>query len=43
METRYLKPDRENIRTVIRLGLPSGLTQAIFSLAMVVVQVPVCS
>ena len=38
METRYLKPDRENIRTVIRLGLPSGLTQAIFSLAMVVVQ-----
>lgn len=34
----YLKPDRENIFTVIRLGLPSGLTQAIFSLAMVVVQ-----
>ncbi len=38
MKLQYLKPDRENIMTVIRLGLPSGLTQAIFSLAMVVVQ-----
>ncbi len=38
MKKEYLKPDRENIFTVIRLGLPSGLTQAIFSLAMVVVQ-----
>jgi len=34
----YLKPNRENMLTVIRLGLPSGITQAIFSLAMVVVQ-----
>lgn len=38
MKAQYLKPDRENIMTVLRLGLPSGLTQAIFSLAMVVVQ-----
>ncbi len=38
MKREYLRPDRENIFTVIRLGLPSGLTQAIFSLAMVVVQ-----
>ncbi|MDE7222887.1 MAG: MATE family efflux transporter [Acetatifactor sp.] len=38
MKKQYLKPDRENILTVIKLGLPSGLTQAIFSLAMVVVQ-----
>lgn len=38
LKKEYLKPDRENIFTVIRLGLPSGLTQAIFSLAMVVVQ-----
>lgn len=38
MKPQYLKPDKENIMTVIRLGLPSGLTQAIFSLAMVVVQ-----
>ncbi len=35
---QYLKPNRENMFTVIRLGLPSGVTQAIFSLAMVVVQ-----
>lgn len=38
MQLQYLKPDRDNIMTVLRLGLPSGLTQAIFSLAMVVVQ-----
>lgn len=38
MKAEYLKPDGKNILTVIRLGLPSGLTQAIFSLAMVVVQ-----
>ena len=38
MKAQYLKPDGKNILTVIRLGLPSGLTQAIFSLAMVVVQ-----
>lgn len=34
----YLKPNKGNILTVLRLGLPSGITQAIFSLAMVVVQ-----
>ncbi len=38
LKTKYLKPDGENMKTVIRLGLPSGLTQAIFSMAMVVVQ-----
>ena len=38
LKATYLKPDGKNILTVIRLGLPSGLTQAIFSLAMVVVQ-----
>lgn len=38
LKFQYLKPDRENIMTVLRLGLPSGVTQAIFSLAMVVVQ-----
>lgn len=38
LKFQYLKPDRENIMTVLRLGLPSGITQAIFSLAMVVVQ-----
>lgn len=38
LKTQYLKPDAKNVLTVIRLGLPSGFTQAIFSLAMVVVQ-----
>ena len=35
---RYLKPVGSYVRTLIRLGLPSGLTQAIFSSAMIVVQ-----
>lgn len=34
----YLKPRKEYVKTVIRLGLPSGLTQAIFSSAMIIVQ-----
>lgn len=38
MEMKYLRPEKTTMFTVIRLGLPSGLTQAIFSLAMVVVQ-----
>ena len=33
-----LKPSRELTLTIMKLGLPSGLTQAIFSLAMVAVQ-----
>ncbi len=33
-----LKLNRELSSTIIRLGLPSGVTQAIFSLAMIVVQ-----
>ncbi len=37
MKARYLKPNKSMI-TVVRLGLPSGVTQAIFSLAMVIVQ-----
>lgn len=35
---KYMKPESAYIKTVIRLGLPSGLTQAIFSSAMIVVQ-----
>ena len=35
---KYLKPAKKYISTVIRLGLPSGLTQAIFSSAMIIVQ-----
>lgn len=34
----YLKPNKKYIRNIIRLGLPSGLTQAILSSAMIVVQ-----
>lgn len=33
-----LKPNKKYAMQIIKLGLPSGLTQAIFSLAMIVVQ-----
>ena len=35
---KYLKPAASFIKTIVRLGLPSGLTQAIFSSAMIIVQ-----
>ena len=38
MKAEYLKPGRKYLRELFRLGLPSGITQAIFSMAMVVVQ-----
>ncbi len=38
MRKEYFKWNKRHIRDIIRLGLPSGLTQAIFSLAMIVVQ-----
>lgn len=38
MKASYLKLDKFYALTVLKLGLPSGITQAIFSLAMVVVQ-----
>ena len=34
----YFKPVKSFMKTVIRLGIPSGMTQAIFSSAMIVVQ-----
>ena len=34
----YFKPQKEYVKTIIKLGLPSGLTQAIFSSAMIIVQ-----
>ena len=34
----FLKPKKAYVGTLVRLGLPSGLTQAIFSSAMIVVQ-----
>ncbi len=38
LRREHLKPDPENLLRLIRLGLPSGLTQAIFSMSMIVVQ-----
>lgn len=35
---KYLKPKASYVRTLVKLGLPSGLTQAIMSSAMIVVQ-----
>lgn len=38
MDRRYLLPESGYLRNLIRLGLPSGLTQAIFSMSMIIVQ-----
>jgi len=35
---KYFRPRSQYVKTIVRLGLPSGLTQAIFSSAMLVVQ-----
>lgn len=35
---QYFKPKAQYIKTIVRLGLPSGLTQAIFSSASLIVQ-----
>ena len=35
---KYLKPKASYIKTLVKLGLPSGLTQAIISSAMIIVQ-----
>lgn len=34
----YLKPHKEYVLNIVKLGLPSGITQAILSMAMIVVQ-----
>ena len=38
LKLRYLKFNKKYAGSMVRLGLPSGLTQAIFSMAMIVVQ-----
>ena len=38
MGPTYLKPEKKYTLTLIRLGLPSGITQAIFSMSMIAVQ-----
>ncbi len=35
---KYLKPRAAYVRTLVRLGLPSGITQAIMASAMIIVQ-----
>ena len=35
---KYLKPKSQYVKTIVKLGVPSGLTQAIFSSAMIIVQ-----
>ena len=35
---KYLRPRKHYVGTIVKLGLPSGATQAIFSSAMIVVQ-----
>ena len=38
LKLRHLLPERKYFSHLIRLGLPSGVTQAIFSMSMIVVQ-----
>ena len=38
MKAEYLNPKGHYTRSLIRLGVPSGVTQAIFSMSMIVVQ-----
>lgn len=38
MDKKYLIPERTYLRTLLKLGLPSGMTHAIFSMSMIVVQ-----
>jgi putative MATE family efflux protein len=38
LDRESLKPDRELISKLLRIGMPAGVTQAVFSMAMVVVQ-----
>ena len=38
MKKEYLIPDKKYAQSLIKLGFPSGVTQAIFSMSMIVVQ-----
>lgn len=38
MEKKYMVPEKQYMLNLVRLGLPSGITQAIFSMSMIVVQ-----
>ena len=38
LRKEYIRPDTEYLRSIIRLGVPSGITQAIMSASMLIVQ-----
>ena len=38
LKLQYLKPEKKYMGMLLHLGLPSGITQAIFSMSMIVVQ-----
>lgn len=38
LKKEYLLPEKNYVNTLIKLGFPSGITQAIFSMSMIVVQ-----
>ena len=38
VDKKYLIPEKAYIKSLLRLGLPSGLTQAVMSMSMIVVQ-----
>lgn len=38
LKKEYLLPEKKYVNTLIKLGFPSGVTQAIFSMSMIVVQ-----
>lgn len=38
LKLKYLKPNKFHTWTIIKLGIPSGITQAIFSMSMLLVQ-----
>ena len=38
LKREYLRPDKEFMGPLVRLGLPSGVTQAIISMSMIIVQ-----
>ncbi len=38
LKREHFKPNKGNMGTILRLGVPSGITQAIFSVAMIAVQ-----
>ena len=38
LKKEYLRPEKRFVSSLVRLGLPSGVTQAIFSMSMIIVQ-----